>query len=327
MKKLTMTILHNVEVLPLNGKASAKHAEFLRSVLRVNTLTRSTQTYAYVVDVTPESAEALLGLNFDNNRPFRKQNAELFQRAIEFGFFVEGSPIRLAHSDGRYVLTDGQHRLEAIASSGHAVTLTVIVTEDDPRADYSKVDGLGRKRTLTELVRALGVDDSLQLPMSTNTVFHAALRVINGNFSVTKGGDMFPTQLAEMDVQYQDELRFLLSFLGANAGMGKGMTTRGVFKSSVFAVALVTAKYVNRDTVKEFWDQVVRDDGLRANDPRKRLHNYLREPSGGGQKAHSINSIVTATCWNAYVDGKALTRIHTDKKMPSIALTPYPKTK
>lgn len=320
-----MNILHNTEA-PLIGQYNkTRHEAFLLNLFRANVLTSSGKTYAYVVDLTPEGAEALDNLNYDNNRSVFEKNVLRFCKAIGTDFFMNGTPIRLAYYNGHYTLTDGQHRLEAIARSGQTTTVTIIVTEIDPSIDYAAADQIAKARVDADAVKAIGQDKSMNLSGTMRATFLSALKVIKANFPLGAVDKYDPYELSEMETLYGKEFQFLRSFFGN--GTFVHTTTRGVYKTRVLAVALVTAKYVQPDRVKEFWEQVVLDDGLRQSDPRKVLHGHLSARSGDGERGRVSDQIAAATCWNYFVEGKTLSKLYTDKKMPKIALTPYPLTK
>lgn len=278
---------------------------------------------ARVVCVSPEHAETLLNLNYNRNRTVRNNHVEKFKRALETDFFVDGSALRLNYFKGVYTLTDGQHRLQAIAESGKAATMVVIISDSDPSADYAKVDQIVRRRTDTDALDAIAPNEN-GLSVNARRSYHSALRLIHLNFVIgAKVTPPLPIDILDLAKEYSAQIDFMDEILTDR--ISGQPTKRGVWCSAPLAVALVTAKYANPEIVKDFWGQVQADDGLRANDPRKKLHLYLMADSAdsGGQGRYGA-IIASVKCWNAFVAGITLDKIYASGAVPKIALTPFP---
>jgi hypothetical protein len=313
-----------------NGTHAANNStdarNWLAKLCGFEQMTRNKGVAAYVVDVTPEIAAKFLEMNFERNRSLRNPSLTRFKRLLIADAFFDGSAIRIAQKGDSFTLTDGQHRLWAIFESGLAATMVVIVTDADAAEDYSKVDTGGQLRSAADTTAALDASGTFtSLSRTSQNAFMASLRWIAGGFGRSMRERLYtPAEYSTLAIEWQPELQKIMGIVGSSGHMGMGSLTRGIFKAPVLAVALITAKYVKAELVSDFWGQVSRDDGLRTNDPRKRLHNRLREASPQGGKTQLQNAVAAATCWNYFVDGKELDKLYTNKEMPKIALTPYP---
>jgi len=276
---------------------------------------------SYVVDMTPDGATRALGENFHNNRKLRQANVSRFAAAISGGYFVAGSPIRFTYDNDKLTLVDGQHRLSAIVQSGCTVPVTVIVSSNDAAKEYALVDTIQQTRSSADALIALD-EDAKEFGYTALTVYVSAVNVIARNFSprfdpvsrliTAKFFGEFKPQIAQCDEAF-----------GA-VGIMQGTTSRGVFKSPPLAVALATAKHIERSKWEEFWVKVKTDDGLRLGDPRKRLHVYLSQPSNAGKTGQAQLLNATVKLWNAYMEGRELQKLYLDGEMERIVGTPYP---
>src|ERR1044072_7644145 len=107
-----------------------------------------------VEDVTPEMAEAWLNEYNTRNRKLYTDRSTALARDIEHGAWLfNGDAIRFAQDGARTVLIDGQHRLEAIHSSGE--TVLCLVVRGLPLAAQEIID-TGKTRTFGDTLRIEG---------------------------------------------------------------------------------------------------------------------------------------------------------------------------
>ena len=103
-------------------------------------------------------------------------------------------------------------------------------------------------------------------------------------------------------------------------------------KAPVLSVALVTFRH-QEVKAEEFWRQVAMNDGLRSNDPRKILHEFVdltrtnRGPFIRGNKTVTPAYVAraVAVAWNAFFAGNSITRINVVDPEREILIkgTPY----
>lgn len=299
--------------------------DFLTQIKGGKQLTQADDVRAYVMDVTPEVAYNFLALNFEHNRAQRQGNIQRWTSSLNRGEFLDGSPIRIASCDGEYVLTDGQHRLTAIAESGLAATMTVIVTDKrdkrDVRNEYAVGDTISLPRSIKDSIIALDEDETL--PPDDNLRFYsAAAKIICGNFNLT--ANVHLSNIPRADVyetlkSFNDEIALLGQWMG-----GKKSGGRRFMRAVVLAVAMVTTKHAERTVAQSFWREACLNDGLFKSDPRRKLHEYLHENAGTGMTGQKMGMMAAAKCWNEYVAGNEVSTLRMPKSMPDIALTPYP---
>lgn len=301
--------------------------DFLSQIKGGKRLTQCSNLSAYVVDVMPEMANSLLMLNFEHNRKLRTASVNRFADMMRRGEFVDGSQIRLDKVDGKYVLVDGQHRLTAISESGQAATMVVVVSEKDTdaevRDEYSKVDSGGFLRSLSDVVTALDVDEELPAGWVLAS-FASAARLIIANFDSRKANTVSRLAIYPTMKEFKQAINLTREWFGSGRLTGAPNTTRGFMRGGVLAVAIVTTHHAEMEVAQNFWRAAYEDDGLRRNDPRKKLNEYLRgfTRNGGGMQWKTC--AVVAKCWNAYIAGDEIAQLKMPKSMPSIALTPYP---
>lgn len=71
------------------------------------------------------------------------------------------------------------------------------------------------------------------------------------------------------------------------------------------AVSLVTMRY-QPSNAESFWRDLVWDDGLRKDDPRKVLLRYLQQHDTVGAQATRQNILAASNAWNAAFEGRTI---------------------
>lgn len=260
--------------------------------------------------VTPEKATELLKLNtFKRQRPLMEKHVDELANEMSKGRFTEAIQISFAMLNGVLILVNGQHTLHAIIQSGISIQLllTYYRCEDDMDIAqlYSRFDKGGRKPR--DINRALGIAERMDLTDSAITKLKGALRFMNCGFGRKGYIDRGEDTLNEMFL-WKDE---------AHAFFDAVKTTKKVIHSApIMSVALVTFRF-QPHTAKEFWSQLVEDDGLAKNDPRKTLGRFIQENriiySGFNRGSKPITpeqlARTVATAWNAYYSSKTLSKI------------------
>lgn len=271
----------------------------------------------------PDVAEYLLSLNtFDRQRNLSDRSVAKFVKALHEDSFAPGSMIRLTWSFGRWVLTDGQHRLHAIAESGLAVNLTALFVFRDINVEYATVDSIGGLRSPREIAIAYGHQYCETITGRNLDRFLSACKIIDSNFQSNNHAAADKLHVTKFAADYVDAMTALKEW-GAGSSIFGGTT--GAIKASVLSVALITVKYAPSVIAEEFWVNAFQNDGLRRRDVRRLLNEIITASTHGGiGEQHEIVKI-TANLWNSYVDGKKeLDKVYTPKTMPEIKLTPYP---
>ncbi len=108
----------------------------------------------YVLDVTPEMAEAFLARNIDNNRCVNKHYVYTWADEMKAGRWrLNGDAIRFSKS-GK--LIDGQHRLHAVIKAGVAVPFLIVEGVED--AAIMTID-CGKARIMSDTMKMYGINN------------------------------------------------------------------------------------------------------------------------------------------------------------------------
>lgn len=267
------------------------------------------------VNVTPEMAGDWLQHNiFARQRAMRPRHRDALVQEIHAGRFIQGTQIHFVRFRNERLLVNGQHTLAAIEKSGHPVTLTVLVSDaetmDEVAELYSRHDN-HLSRSILDAIKARDLHN--QIGMSLKQAMHvaAALRFIQGGFRRSYGSTCQEDVLAEIRDWEEEGNAFFETIQGG------GNESLLLAKAPVLSVALVTFRH-QEAKAREFWRQVALDDGLRMNDPRKILHEFIELTRvkqgpfirGGNVVTPAYVARATAVAWNAFFSGNALTRIH-----------------
>lgn len=275
--------------------------------------------------VTPEMARAwLAAMPYEHQRNVDKQAVTRLANEMRRANFFAGSTIRIARlADGRELLVDGQHRLNAVAQAGVPIVFTV-VREDVPseayaRELYGKTDR-GKARQGRDMVKHydLGKADGLTVQQA-NAVWTAAGFIHVGLLN-RMAANLPDAERAALVTLYAPHMARLCALAeGALSDV-----RRALFRPHTLSVALVTLRHnpisrVRRGevpTVEAFWQGAILGDGLENTDPRKLLHLHLIK----GVKVHATTAsssflrLVTQeygaraiiTLFNRYMSGKKI---------------------
>jgi hypothetical protein len=284
-----------------------------------------------VATVGPEQAERILARQlWDRQRPLRSHVVENYARQMKDGYWQPVSVIRFASLDGKLFLIDGQHRIAAVAASGSPQIFTIITqdvkSESEIGVFYASIDR-GLSRTLFDQLHAIGVDDLYGWTQRKTNMIASGVKFINVNFGQLSGRDgragaLTGRQLADAIAKYAESSeQFLEIFDNAPEWAKNGLKRR----SSV-AVALVTfqeSQTVYGNLVSDFWEGVSLDSELKHSDPRKLAvrHITTSKMQGGNVIGRSVtpfySSRYIANCFNAFVEGREITKTHVkDEKSP-----------
>jgi hypothetical protein len=266
---------------------------------------------AVVTTIDPRTARSMLELNFSLQRSVSAHHVQFLRDTMKAGEFDGGEPIRFGMSPNTpWVLLNGQHRLHAIASGETTVDMVVVYTKcqsaEDVARVYARIDR-GRQRNMVDAMKALGlIARDNQMSQTDLKVFSQAavlLRIglqsksISGNSYDSKSAE---ARHAEME-KWQKPAREYFAAI-------HGSAEKTLFeRREVAAIGIVTFADAPHNA-QAFWHEAAKDDGLRANDPRKKMLEVLRRApvsrSGIGYLANAV-----ASCWNAYIEGRDLSKV------------------
>lgn len=256
-----------------------------------------------VVAVTPAMARTMRdSMHFERQRPISARNVQRLDEEMQRGWFLAGTPIFLCElPDGRKVIVNGNHTLEAVSQSGVTVPLTVItklVADIEEAARVYATFDIQKVRTWRDTLQATGF--SQQVPMADHVV--AALGLIMEGFSHDPHFISAQSRNARLELLplYVEAAAVIASALEN----GTIQATRLIKRAGVLSVALYTARY-QPSTAHDFWRGAALDDGLRSNDPRKALLRYLINNKATAATRTTL-ARAAALAWNAFFEGRTL---------------------
>lgn len=241
--------------------------------------------------VTPEIATDWLSCNKRNRNPSDRDIINI-SRSIERGEWRVTGETVVFDSDG--VLVDGQHRLKAIAHSGHSVWL-IVVRGVEPLAAQDAT-GQVRKRTLNSQLQVRGEKNASNLAAAVNYLWKLQeLGSLSGdNPSISQG------------LAYLDAHQAIRDHLRARAPLHQSAVR---FSGSLAAALSYVFSDVDEDDNAAFWERLSTGAGLESNSPIMQLRDRLIANSQVNSKVHHKLSMEqqAALCiksWNLWRAGK-----------------------
>jgi hypothetical protein len=266
---------------------------------------------AMTILIDPPSARSMLEKKFPLQRSVSVSHIKFLLDTMKAGEFDGGEPIRFGRGPNTpWMLLNGQHRLHAVASGDMAVEMAVVYTEcqsvEDVAKVYSRIDR-GRKRNMVDAMKALGlISRANEMAQKDFKAFsQAAVLLRMGLESRSVAGSSYESRSAEarhaeMEKWQQPARQY---FAAIHGSADKPLFER----REVAAIGIVTFADAPH-TAQPFWREAAKDDGLRATDPRKKVLEVLRRApvtrTGMGYLGNAV-----ASCWNAYVEGRDLSKV------------------
>jgi hypothetical protein len=282
------------------------------------------------VKVTPAVAGDWLQHNiFARQRSMRPRHRDALVQEINAGRFIQGTQIHFVRFRNEQLLVNGQHTLSAIEKAGVPTTLTVLIsvadTMDEVAELYSRHDN-HLSRSVMDSIKARDLHNQIGMSLKQATNVTAALRFIQGGFRSSHRNACQEDVLAGVKTWEEEGNAFFETIHGG------GTDAVLLTKAPILSVAMVTFRHQEKKA-REFWRQVAMDDGLRSNDPRKILHEFIdltrvnRGPFIRGNKTVTPAYVAraAAVAWNAFYSGNSITRINVVDPEREILIkgTPY----
>jgi hypothetical protein len=238
---------------------------------------------------------------FERQRPVDPNNINRLAFEMEQGRFVPGTPIYFGVlPDGKRLLLNGNHTLEAVAKCNITQTLTMIECSvssvDEAAAIYAMMD-IHKTRSWTNSLQAYGLTEKMQMA----NYMLPAIRLIEGSFDrTTVNRNMSRSQIFSVMDDYIVQANLI-----ANAFKGTLLSNQKVLRRASFmAVALLTARD-QPTAAEEFWGGMAKDNGLVKGDPRKMLLDFGRD--NNSVSVETYNHVkAAAQAWNAFFNKKEL---------------------
>lgn len=294
-----------------------------------------------IMTITPEQARLWLGSRpYRGQRPLRANHVQFLAEEMRRGRFRPTAEVVFAmEDDNRCFIINGNHTLNAIIQCNLPQVATVFYYAssgyDDTAEAYGSID-TNLTRNVNDLFAAMFLKDELGLTSTQLNRLGGGVKVIDSKFGPIKGR-----------LHQDDYLRLLRQYTPSSheyfdliAGCPQEIYPSAT-RSASMGVALVTIRFATqvfgKDRVSDFWTGVVFDDGIKSGDPRKVANRHLELSAtvgGGHRKTGKGIRVVTqaysarylANCFNAWVQGKSLTKTQVEDTSVPIKILGTPFT-
>jgi hypothetical protein len=259
-------------------------------------------TSAFVLSVTPALARKLrVECAFERQRPLRSKNTARLLYELQDGRFVRGTPIQCGfYPDGRVVLLNGNHTLEALGAlvEPALMPLTFVlhhVRDDDDAGHIYAVLDTQNRRSWGDSLRAEGMESTQLIGRAL-----AAINCIERGFEHRIPRTVIDSRRERIDLLRTEYPKAIEAFRAAVAG-GTTEAVRIITIAPVMAVALYTCKHQETHAY-EFWSSMAKDELLKKGDPERAFLTWARNnrrslSSGRDQRAETAKA--AALAWNA----------------------------
>jgi hypothetical protein len=266
-------------------------------------------------EVTPEMATQWLEtMPYDQQRNVSDAWVDYIAEEMRREHFQQGTKLTIAILDGRPLLIDGQHRLWAVVRSELPQSFIVYEVEARDKEHiawlYATTD-IGRKRPPSELTKGMGIASEYGITQGQVDALAAAVTFMKSGLTRqdNKGSRLHPDDLLLGVRLYAPYATQLFDLVTGDTIMGRASR-----RAATLVAAVLTMRYVRpSETAMEFWRGVVKDDGIKAGDPRKFANRHLLNSSmmngrrtGATVMTPAKSVRILAACFNAYVAGREI---------------------
>lgn len=252
------------------------------------------KVYAVKEAITPELAEAYLATQ-ETNRPLKKQVVRRLVGVIQRGEWVFNGETIKFDAGGR--LIDGQHRLAAIIAGDQPIETLVVRNASELAQDT--VD-TGTRRTLLDALRMRGEKNAAALASAIGWLY----RLQSGKGGATSGAEQYPT------------IQQGLTLLGNNPGLRYAQTVAyRVYSNARLPQGVCMALYYHLSGIDEqdaevFFEHLASGAGLDEGHPILVLRSTLKRFNEQRPKpSQPYYAAITIKAWNAFKEGRAVTRL------------------
>lgn len=267
--------------------------------------------------VTPEMAQTWLNNNnFDRQRSLREHHIFTLAEEMEGGNFIPHSAIVFARLDKQDFLIDGQHRLNAVMLHGKPVNLPILTkiaaNLEQVARWYASIDQ-GLKRSARDAIKAQNLHEELGVSERHAGRLSAAVKLIASGFQEVGKGQALRVA-GRSNIVVSDLMRDWAAESKQYYELIAGGEAANLYlfdRAAVIACALLTLRY-QQEKAATFWRGISQDDGLKREDPRKRLLMWL----GLNKEKPTLTARAFAVAWRAWMDGREIEMIRFKTNLP-----------
>lgn len=284
------------------------------------------------ITITPEQASVWLSkYRADIQRPIRQAWVAQLAAAMKEGEFEQNSTIQLRVLNGETHLIDGRNRLNALVRAGVPQSFFVITDSVNSREDllsaFRKINE-GKRVTNSDFFAAMSLDTETGLARRRMNRLAGAVPFIESGFSASDG-----SRQVELDKRiglirkYAESADLYFDCVASSATAIKNQMHWAV----VIAVGVVTFReslnVYGTQKVSSFWTNIASMINTGPTDPCGVAVKYLSstKPLTNGRVSSDMQMRIPAytarylaSCFNAYVAGRAIGRAKPDIDKPII---------
>jgi len=252
----------------------------------------------HLVNVTPEIAEAWLGMNSGNRKPSTRKVVRFAAMHTDDEF--DSLNGECAKWDVNWNLLDGQSRLMAIVMSGKAMVMEVR-TGLQPEAQRTMDTGENRK--LHHELEMAGYKNSVVLSVIIRA-FHLYLEG-NGHIEV-KSASRSHYLTNRQGLKYAEEHPGMLGAIH----FSNSLKLRKYLPVAKMALLKYLFDKSDKDHSESFFEEVKYGTGLAAGDPTLALRNRIDTAEHEGDPLpNAVRIALFIKAWNAHVQGSSITNM------------------
>ncbi len=282
------------------------------------------KTYDEPIKITPEQAAEFISLTYDGQRDISQLVVDEYRQKMIDGIFLDGN-IAIASLNGNRMLINGQHQCWAFVESGlkkfpAQLRKYKCETLGDVALLYRQFD-THRGRNIPECVsmeaKALGVEWPRKVLLA---IVSAAATLEYG-----QGKRITKEVRCKLLQSYLNEGDFVVNMLAPNGKLPNEYLF--LAKGPVVAEMITTWRKCH-SAAEGFWGGIKDRDGLRKNDPRQTIAEFLLRTvvkSGYAASyrtaAHPIEiRTKIRMAWNAYREGRTISKLQykLGRRMPPV---------
>lgn len=279
------------------------------------------------IDLTPAKAKEFLRYNYEYQRPLNENRMKLLRHELECGR-MQTTQIRVAHLNGKTIMTDGQHSCHLVVRTKSP--LAAVVTHyqcdsmDDVSALYNTHNPPISVRSLWDKVSSRVQVLGLPWSSKSRNLLVSGLLVVQQNF-IRK--DLYKlrnhTDRIEMIDDNIREGNFIYEIIDSDGTAA----SKHLQRKEVAAAMIVTWRKCQRDAL-EFWTKARSGEMLAQKDPRAILLKFLcsisrRRDRYSANTDFASGHEILCRCigaWNAHRENRKITQIkyYKNKDVPKV---------
>jgi hypothetical protein len=284
-------------------------------------------TNGFVTFSPLDANEVLNTAQFDSQRKVDAKHVSVLADIMRRNGWHAKDKIDFARVNGKLILINGYHRMNAQVVSAEDIEWTVVIHEcksmDEVRQLYYQFDTNTRTRSASQILDALDFAESRGLSKQVAAALFRAVPVIASGFKIgPKERDILTTRVVDRRISKAEEyVKAAQLYDKCLRGIPSQVKAKFIVGATA-AVALTTLRYQPM-LAESFWAGAAKNDGLRKGDPRLAFFNDMMARARNSGSAHQA-AFTASYAWNAWFDNREIKII----KMPrnpvvSISGTPF----